>query len=61
MAVSNVDYPDAKVIDCSTGNVVHRLYDSFAAGSQPLSVSFTHQFILYTTFVCHKTGQKLEY
>ena len=39
MAVCNKGYPDAKIIDCKTGNVDKRLYDTFAAGSQPLSVS----------------------
>ena len=41
MAVCNKGYPDAKIIDCRTGNVDKRLYDTFAAGSQPLSVSQT--------------------
>ena len=41
MAVCNVNYPDAKLIECSHGAVETRLYDSFAAGSQPLSVSLS--------------------
>ena len=41
MAVCNVNYSDAKLIECSYGAVETRLYDSFAAGSQPLSVSLS--------------------
>lgn len=38
MSICSKNYPDAKVIDCDSGNVIGRLYDTFAAGSQPLSV-----------------------
>ncbi|XP_067929289.1 NACHT and WD repeat domain-containing protein 2-like [Watersipora subatra] len=41
MAVCNKNYPEAQLVDCNTGHVIHKLYDSFSAGSQPLSVQIS--------------------
>lgn len=38
LACSSLQYPDAKIVNAQTGEVETRLYDSFAAGSQPLQV-----------------------